>query len=240
MNNWKKILIPFVVTFAIGGIYLLNVWHHRQEPGVQRNQPQQQVSPDDVAVVRMIFPAHYDDLKQLEGTSVWMKNGNSMPYYRYAGGSVEWSKPVGLIPPAQKLDVKKIVKAVAPRSVHDNIEHGDHQAMVIFSLAGSNALYATPVGFMDGPIDEHYFADVLFYYDDPHTIYDNGPTDVWAAIDAHQVKPGMSELETRMAIGMKATYDSETEDDRTVDYDVNGKHIKVTYQNNKATSIQPA
>ncbi len=237
MSNWKKILIPFAITFAIGGIYLLSVWHHRQEPGVQHNQ-QQQVSPDDVAVVRMIFPAHYDDLKQLEGTSVWMKNGNSMPYYPYAGGSVEWSKPVALIPPAQKLDVKKIVKAVAPRSVHDNIEHGDHQAMVVFSLPGSNALYATPVGFMDGPIDEHYFPDLLFYYDDPHTIYDNWPKDVWAAIDAHQVKPGMSELETRMAIGMKATYDSQTEGDRTVDYDVNGKRIKVTYRDNKATSIQ--
>jgi hypothetical protein len=239
MSTWKKILLPFVFTFVVGGIYLLSVWHHRQEPGVQQTQPQQQVSPDDVAVVRMIFAAHYDDLKQLEGTSVWMKNGNSMPYYPYAGGRVEWSKPVALIPPAQRLDVKKIIKAVAPRSVHDNIEHGDRQAMVVFSLPGASALYATPVGFMDGPVDEHYFPDLLFYYDDPHTIYDNWPKDVWAAIDAHQVKPGMSELETRMAIGMKATYDAQTEGDRTVDYDVNGKHIKVTYENNKATAIQP-
>jgi hypothetical protein len=237
MSTWKKILVPFVITFAIGGIYLFSVWRHRQEPGVQPNQPQTPVSPDDVAIVRMIFPAHYDDLKQLEGTSVWMKNGNSMPYYPYAGGRVQWSKPVGLIPPAQKLEVKKIIKAVAPASVRDNIEHGDRQAMVVFSLPDAKGLYATPVGFMDGPIDEHYFTDVLFYYDDPHTIYDNWPKDVWAAIDAHQVKPGMSELETRMAIGMKATYDGQTEGDRTVDYDVNGKHIKVTYENNKATSI---
>ena len=39
-------------------------------------------------------------------------------------------------------------------------------------------------------------------------------------------------------MGMKATYDGQTEGDRTVDYEVNGKHIKVTYRNNKATSIQ--
>jgi len=238
MSNWKKILIPFVVTFAIGAIYLLNVWHHRQQPGVQQNQPQQQLSADDVAVVRMEFPSHFDDLKDMEGKSVWMKNGNSMPYYPYAGGRVEWTKPQGPIPPAQKLDVKKIVKAVAPAPVHDNIEHGDHQAMVVFSLPGSDALYATPAGFMDGPVEEHYFSDLLFYFDDPHTIYDNWPKDVWAAIDAHQVRPGMSELQTRMAIGMKATYDAQTEGDRTVDYDVNGKHIKVAYQKNKATSIQ--
>ena len=71
------------------------MWRHRQQPGVQPNQPQQQLSADDVAVVRMEFPAHFDDLKDLEGKSVWMKNGNSMPYYPYAGGRVEWTKPVG-------------------------------------------------------------------------------------------------------------------------------------------------
>ncbi len=243
MKNWQKILIPFVITLLIGGVYLYTVWRHRQEPGVAANQPQQ-LSPDDVAVVRMEFPQHFDDLKDLEGKSVWMKNGYSMPYYPYTAGRVEWTKPDGLIPAAQRLEVKKIVKAVAPASVHDNIEHGIDQAMVIFSLPGNPqgkgkpVLYATPVGFLNNSVDEHYFSDELFYYDDPHTIFSNWPKDVWAAIEAHQVKPGMSELQTRMAIGMKATYDSQTEGDRTVDYDVNGKHIKVTYSHNHATSIQ--
>lgn len=239
MSTWKKILIPFVLTIAIGWIYLYSVWRHRQEPGVQQQQSAQQPTADDLAAVRLEFPQHFDDLKDLEGKSVWMKNGNSMPYYPYTAGRVEWSKPAGLIPPAQKLDVTKIVKAVAPASLHDNIEHGDHQAMVVFSLPGNSAQYATPVGFMYGTAEEHYFSDQLFYYDDPHTIYNNWPKDVWAAIDAHQVKPGMSELETRMAIGMKATSDGQLEGYRTVDYDVNGKHIKVTYKNNTATSIQP-
>ncbi len=38
---------------------------------------------------------------------------------------------------------------------------------------------------------EAYFCDMLFFYDDPHTIYDHWPKDVWAAIDARQVKPGI-------------------------------------------------
>lgn len=238
MSTWKKVLIPFVLTFAIGGIYLFIVFKQREAPGVNRNPAAQPVNPDDLAVVRMDFPQHFDDVKDLEGKSVWMKNGYSMPYYPYSGGRVEWTKPAGLIPPAQRLDVKKVVKAVAPASVHDNIEHGDHQAMIVFSLPGAKDLYATPVGFLQGPMDEHYYDDMLFYYDDPHTIYNNWPKDVWAAIDAHQVKPGMSELQTRMAIGMKAQPDGETEGDRTVDYDVNGKHIVVTYSHDKATSIQ--
>lgn len=238
METWKKILIPFVVTFAVGGIYLYTVWRHRQEPGVAQKQAEQHLSADDVAVVRMEFPQHFDDVKDLEGKSVWMKNGYSMPYFPYADGRVEWNKQAGLIPPDQKLDIKKAIKAVVPARVDDGIDHGSEQAMVVFALPGSKDLYATAVGAMQGAT-EQYFDDMLFYYDDPHTIYSNWPRDVWTAIDAHQVKPGMSELQTRTAIGSKAQYDdNQNEGNRTADYDVNGKHIKVTFQHDKATSIQ--
>jgi len=48
----------------------------------------------------------------------------------------------------------------------------------------------------------------------------------------------MSELQTRMAVGMKAHPDGQIEGSRTVDYDVNGKHYLVTYRDNHATTIQ--
>ncbi|HKF48805.1 MAG TPA: hypothetical protein VKB38_15710 [Terracidiphilus sp.] len=160
-----------------------------------------------------------------------------MPYYPYAGGRVEWLKPAGVIPAAQRLDAVKVIKAAAPASVNNNIEHGDRQVLIVFTLPGAKEQSATPVGFMEGS-DEHYFDDLLLYYDDPHSIYSNWPKDTWASIDSHQVRPGMSELQTRMSIGMKAQYDGQTEGDRTVDYEVNGKHIKVTYQHDKATTIQ--
>ena len=171
----------------------------------------------------MEFWAHFEDVKDLEGKSVWMKNGYSMPYYPYAGGRVEFGKPAGLIPAAQRLEVKKAIKAAAPAAVRDNIEHGDTQVLVAFTLPGQKEEFATPVGFLQGQ-EEHYYGDLLFYYDDPHSIYSNWPKEVWGAIDAHQVKPGMSELETRMAIGMKARPDGQIEGSRSVDYDVNGKH----------------
>ncbi len=238
MKTWQKILIPTLITFAIGGLYLFIVFKHRENPGVVgQGQPQQKLSVDDVAVVRMNFQQHFDDVKDLEGKSVWMKNGYSMPYFPYAGGRVEFAKQVGLIPADQRLDVKKVIKAVAPATVSDNIEHGTRQVMVVFTLPDGKEEFATPVGSMEGN-DEHYYCDQLFYYDDPHTIYNNWPKDTWAAIDAHQVKPGMSELQTRMAIGMKAHPDGQTEGDRTVDYDVNGKHTLVTYQGNHATAIR--
>lgn len=238
MKNWQKILIPFVITFAIGGIYLFIVFEHRKNPGVVgQNQAAQQLTSDDVAVVRMEFMQHFEDTLELQGKSVWMKNGYSMPYYPYAAGRVEFAKPAGLIPADQRLDIKKIVKAAAPAGVSDNIQHGSRQAMAVFALPSGKDLFASPIGFMDGN-DEVFYTDLLFYYDDPHTIFSHWPKDTWAAIDAHQVKPGMSELQTRMAIGMKAEHDGDKEGDRTVTYDVNGKHYAVTFVKNHATSIQ--
>lgn len=237
MKTWQKILIPFVITFVIGGIYLFIVFKHRQEPGVSKQQ-QPELTADQVAIVRLEFPQHFEDLKELEGKSLWMKSGYSMPYYPYVGGRVQFTKQVALIPPDQRLDVKKVIKAVIPASIHDNIEHGDHQVLVVFALPGGKDLFATPAGFMTGPIEEHYYDDMLFYYDDPHIIFSNWPKDVWQAVEAHQVKPGMSELQTRSAIGMRAQPDGQIEGSRTVDYDVNGKHIVVAYSHDKATSIQ--
>ena len=238
MKTWQKVLIPTAITLGIGGIYLLFVFHQRSQPGVGHNQPEQQLTADQIAVDRQEFPQHFEDVKALEGKSVWMRNGFSMPYYPYANGRVEWTKKAGLIPPAQKLDIKKAIKASAPASVHNNISHGSQQALVVFTLPGGTTQCATPVGVLEGP-QEQYFDDLLFFYDDPHMIYSHWPKDVWAAADAHQVKPGFSELQTRMAIGSKAQYDDpQNEGNRTADYDVNGKHIKVTFRHDKATKIE--
>ena len=237
MKTWRMILISTLITFTIGGIYLFSVWKHRQDPGViSRKDATQTLSQDDLAVMRAYFPQHFDDLQRLEGATVWMKNGYTMPYYAFAGGKVEFAKRMGLIPAAARLDVKKIVKAGVPSSVDDCIEHGSRQALAVFAMPGSSGLFATPVGFMQGN-QEAYYTDVLFFYDDPHGIYDYWPKDVWAAIDAHQVKQGMSELETRMVIGQKMHPDGDKEGDRTMTYDQDGKAWTVTYVKNAATTI---
>ena len=238
MKTWKIVVVSTVLTLAIGGIYLFVVFKQRQNPGVvPQTDASQTLSRDDLAVVREFFPVHFEDTERLEGTSVWMKNGYVMPIYPYVGAQVVFAKRIGLIPAAQRLDVKKIVKAPVPAKEDDGIEHGSRQAFAVFALPGKPDLYATPIGYMQGN-EEGYYTDILFYYDDPHTIYDNWPKDVWAAIDAHQVKQGMSELETRMSIGQKMHVDGETEGDRTVTYDQDGKHWTITYVKNRATTIQ--
>jgi hypothetical protein len=198
-----------------------------------------------VAIVRVKWMTTFDDTLSLVGTSVWMKKGYVMPYYPYAGGRVEFTQSVGLLPAAQRLDVKKVVKAVAPAAVDDGISHGSRQVFAVFALPGSPAgntagdagLYATAIGAIEGS-QEAYFCDNLFFYDDPHTIYNYWPRAVWAAIDAHQVKPGMSELETRMSLGAMTETDGGRKGNRDVTYDVNGKKWVVTYAGDHATAIK--
>src|ERR1700685_4543582 len=175
MKTWQKIAIMTLVTLTIGGIYLLSVFEHRRNPGVlPQTAPDQNLTPDDVAIVRMMFMTSFDDALKLQGTSVWMKNGYTMPYYRYAGGRIDFAKQAGVLPSAQRLDIKKVIKSVPPAAVDDGIDHGTRQVFAVFALPGSANLYATVIGAIDGS-QEQYFCDVLFFYDDPHSIYDNWP-----------------------------------------------------------------
>jgi hypothetical protein len=238
MKPWKAILIPLVLTLLIGGIYLAVVFHNRAKENAAVSKPTEQpLTADEVAIDRQEFPAHFDDVQDLAGKSVWMRNGYSMPYYPYTGGRVDYAKQIGLLPPAQRLDVKKAIKAVAPASVSNKVPHGDHQVLIVFTLPGGSTEYATPVGAIQGQ-QEQYFDDLLFFYDDPHTIYSHWPKDTWTNIDAHQPKPGMNELQMSLTLGMNIQTDSQDKGNRTVIYDTNGKKTSVTFAYDKATTIQ--
>ena len=80
-----------------------------------------------------------------------MKNGYTISYFPYDAGHVEFAKRVGVIPPAQPLEIKKIIKAAAPADVDDGIEHGSRQAFAVFALPGKDEqLFAVPIGSIDG------------------------------------------------------------------------------------------
>lgn len=238
MKTWQKAALTTLVTLTIGGIYLYSVFEHRRNPGVQReNNLEQTPSPDDVAIVRMKFMTSFDDALKLQGTSVWMKNGYTMPYFPFEGGRIIFANRSGVIPSAQRLDIKKVIKAVPPAQVDDGISHGSRQVFAVFALPGGPSLYATVIGAIDGS-QEEYFCDVLFFYDDPHSIYDNWSKSVWNAIDAHQVIPGMNELQTRMSIGQNQQVLSSGEGNRTITYDQAGKKWTITFVDNRATTIK--
>ena len=237
MKIWQKMLLISSFTLLIGGSYLLYVWHQRHNPGVVANGNSQPVSMDDVAVVRALFITHFEDTKQLLNTTVWMKNGATTPYFPAKGEHIDFAHPAGKIAPTQRMEIKKIVQSAVPAAVQDGMSHGSRQVFILFSMPGKPDLFATPIGARQGD-QEMYFCDLLFFYDDPHSIYDNWSKADWAAIDAHQVHAGMSELQTRMSIGQKLHFDGSQEGDRTVRYEWNNQLWTVTYVHNKATKVE--
>lgn len=238
MKSWQKALIITLVTFAVGGIYLFFVWRHRSDPGVAVHNQEKQISnPDDFVIMRAMMPHYFENLKKMEGMTVWMKNGYVMPYFPATGGHIDFKHTAGVVPSAQKLEIKKFVKSSVPLELDTGMSHPAHQVFALFTMPPDQKQYAVAVGDYEGN-EESYLCDLLFFYDDPHTIYDHWSKEVWAAIDARKVIAGMSERQTHMAIGLNATYSGHEKGNRTVHYDQAGKRWTVTYVKDKATAIQ--
>jgi hypothetical protein len=60
---------------------------------------------------------------------------------------------------------------------------------------------------------------------------------VWRAIDAHEVRPGMSELQVALAIGAGAASEGGEYGNRTLEYPNGGKPINIRFVNGEATHI---
>ncbi len=86
--------------------------------------------------------------------------------------------------------------------------------------------------------DSTWYCDNVLYYDDPHQMYNFWPADLWKAVDAHQPKQGMTELETAMALGVMQQSNSSDLGNRTVYYNAGPKRWAVTFENDKATVVE--
>jgi hypothetical protein len=224
-----------LVVFSIR-IYFL--WKERHEPMVQKPQQQQRMlTDDDIVSPRKLYIDDLKSAKVLVGKTIWVQAGYELDYFPYAGHSVNFAHKVGVLPSVQALEVKDIVLAKAPANIASRIPLGDKQVYAIFEMPGDQKQYATAIGSIQGA-DSTYYCDDIFYYDDPHQMYKHWPTDVWQAVDQHQPKPGMNELQVAMALGVIQQSDSSNYGNRTVHYDAGGKQWNVGFQHDKATNVQ--
>lgn len=243
MKFWQKIAVFTLIVALIAGARVYFVWKARQDPGLvaRRAAEAKPLSPDELAVVMQYFYASFDQAKQLEGKNVWIKAGYSLPYYPYVGGQVQFAKRVGDLPSAEKLAISKLIKVVAPAKEDDRVPHGTRQYFAVFTLPNQTAAkpgtFAAPIGYAEGD-SEKLLCDLLFYYDDPKTIYDHWPQPIWDAVAAHEPKVGMTENQARMAVGILVESDSKTEGDRTVTYHAGDKNWTVTFAHGVATQVK--
>lgn len=238
MQTWKKIaliIVPALLILAIG-IWRIQVARNRPV-AVQPRYQERPLTQDEMVQPRKLYIDSVSSARDLIGKPVWIQAGYELDYYPYADHHVEFAHKAGVLPSVQRLDIRDIVTEKVPAGIPLRVPRGDKQAFAVFTMPGDSKEYATAIGTIQGN-DSTWYCDNVFYYDDPHQMYKFWPADVWQAIDQHQPKAGMSELQVAMALGVMQQSDSSDYGNRTVYYDAGGKKWSVTYENDKATQVQ--
>jgi hypothetical protein len=239
MKKWQVFGAITLVVLLVAAWRILSYERERNQP-VATNQPaRRELTEDQMVVPKKMFIDSIKSARDLNGKSVWMKTGYTLPYYAYRTGRVVFTREEGRLPPAQELQVKDFVEVTTPPDWVSSIPRGPHNAFVVFTEAGRAGEFAAPVATLGGD-NSGWQCDEIFFYQDPKTLY-HWPADVWQAVAQHTAKQGMSEVQTTMALGNLQQSGSKNPGERTVTYttmDQGQTHrYEVTFAGDKATSV---
>jgi hypothetical protein len=228
----NKVQLVLVLAMIIAAIRVAWIFYERHEaakaPAKQEAPP---LNPDYYVTPKKIYP--YDlktTRKELTEQPAWVKVGYYYPYYSYdaAAHRADMAQEAGKLGPLEKLDISDVVL--------QSSAGGEHRIMAIFQKDGKK--YATGVGEEKSGNFKFYCNEMLFF-EDPHQLYKHWPADIWQAIDEHQVKQGMSEMQADFAIGIGLMEQGGDETDKTLDYPNGGKPLDISYHNGKAIVVKP-
>lgn len=188
-------------------------------------------NPDYYVTPKKLYPYDLKSAKQLTQQPEWVKEGYRYTYYSYdpASKRVQFAHDAGLLGPIEKLAITDVITA-SPAGTSQK-----RQVMAVFQKDGNS--YAVPIGYeADG--EYKIYSDEMFYIEDPHQLYKHWPPDIWQAVEQHQVKPGMNEIQAVFAVGMGVPDPGSSSDEKTVHYPNGGKPLVVVYHGGKAAEIK--
>ncbi len=223
----KKIQIVLALVMAAATVRLAIIHHQRSRSSQKKPQPVAVPLPSSYYVVPRKLHAY--DLRSLQALAqqpVWVREGYRYTFYPF-DHHTDFKHPAGLLAPLQKLQVREVVKDRAPAP------GVPPQLVAVFGEGGQS--YAIPIGQVQGG-DYRIFADDMFLLDDPHRVYD-WPAPVWQAIDVHQAKPGMDEIQAGFALGMGLPQPSADPRQKTVLYPNGGHQVVITYRDGRAVAV---
>ena len=230
----QRLQLVMIVAILVSGARLAYILYQRHESQLQQAKKQATaLNPDYYVTPKKLYPYDLKSARQLTLQPVWVKVGYGYTCYLYdpARRRVDFSHEAGKLLPIEKLQIKDVITEDTPQSP------GERQVMAVFEKDAKT--YAFSIGSLKGGEYKFYSDDMLFIQD-PHELYKHWPADVWDAIDKHQVKPGMSELQADFAVGLGIPENSGEPGNRTVNYPNGGNALSVTYHNDKAVGIKSA
>ena len=189
-------------------------------------------NPDYYVSPKKLYPYDLKSAKQLEQQPEWVREGYRYTYYSYdpASKRVQFAREAGLLGPLEKLNITDVITATPPGAGQKK------QVLAIFEKEGKP--YAVPIGY-EAQGEYKIYSDEMFYFEDPHQLYKHWPADVWQAVEQHEIKPGMNEIQAVFAIGMGRPDAGNSEYEKTVHYPNGGKPLLVVYHDGKAAEIKP-
>ncbi len=229
----QRLQLVMVVAILVSGTRLGFILYERHQSQVEQAKKQPPpLNPDYYVTPKKLYPYDLKSARQLTQQPVWVKVGYAYTYYPYdsARRRADFSHEAGRLLPIEKLEIRDVISEDAPQSP------GERQVMAVFEKDGKP--YGFSIGSIKG-IDYKFYSDDMLFIEDPHELYKHWLADVWEAIDKHQVKPGMSELQADFAIGLGIPEKSGEPGNRTVNYPNGGNPLSITYHNDKATEIKP-
>ena len=227
-------LLAALVLATLRAGYIL-YQRHQERLRIEQAKKAQNVgysNPDYYIHPKKLYPYDLKTAKQLTQQPVWVKEGYRYTYYPYdpASKKVDFAREAGLLGPIEKLAIKDVVTATSAAAGKKK------QVMAVFQKEGKS--YAVPIGYQ-GEGEYKIYSDEMFFVEDPHDLYKHWPPDVWQAVEQHQVKPGMNEMQADFAIGMGVPDPGDTSEQKTVHYPNGGKPVVILYEDGKAAQIKP-
>src|ERR1700730_15195543 len=239
MNNGAKAAIgaTAVLILAVGG-QLLWLHHERNAPVTAKAPEREVIAADDLVFLKKKRPDTLKDIKELDGSTLWVSAGGQMEFYPYVGHAAQYGKGAGTLLGAEPIVVKDAVEQAAPKAATFRVPGGDKQVLLVFTRPNDTKEYAVPVGYRQAG-QYTFYTDEIFFYDDPHELYKHWGPEIWKAVDAHQVILGMNERQVELSLGQVSNSTSKTYGNRMVVFANLGKPMAVAFVENKGTAFPP-
>jgi hypothetical protein len=242
MENGKKAAIgATLLMVVVAGVRVGMIYRERNAPEKPVAKPEYKIEDDDLVFLKKKRQSSLQDAKELVGSTLWVSAGGQMDYYPYAAHRADYGKSQGVLLAAVPLVVKDVFEQVAPKSATFRIPGGDRQVLLAFTLPQSASPakeYAVPVGYREAG-SYTFYADEIFFYDDPHELYKHWGPEIWKAVDEHRVILGMNERQVQLALGQVSKSTSNDYGNRMVVFANLGHPQAVTFVKNHVTAFRP-
>jgi hypothetical protein len=230
----QRLQLALGLAIAVAGLragYILYTRHEENMAAQKQTQPNNvgYSNADYYVTPKKLYPFDLKSAKQLTAQPVWAKEGYRYTYYPYDAEAkrADFSHEAGLLGPIEKLEIEDAAIVAGPG--------GKQQMVAAFEKDGKH--YAVPIG-VESDGQWKIYSDEIFYIEDPHELYKHWSADVWQAVERHEVKPGMNELQADFAVGMGVPDAGGSSDEKTVRYANGGKPLVVVYHGDKAAEVK--